>query len=243
MLQEIRVSILGKNEIVREGLKRILLDQSFVVETAVADPDQLVKTLNGKSQPDLLIVDAHSDNENYDVCRRLHEQCPDSHVVLMADEFRAENVAAALRAGVDGYLVKAISCEPLGGALRLIALGEKVVPSQIVDSLMDPLWRNGSTSWNTNKLDLNLSDREIEILRCLISGDANKIIARRLDITEATVKVHIKAILRKLRVMNRTQAAIWAVTRGLHQDEPEPTGRVCEFPVRHTQPLRQAAGG
>ena len=63
--------------------------------------------------------------------------------------------------------------------------------------------------------DVNLSEREIEILRCLILGYANKVISRRLDISEATVKVHVKAILRKLRVSNRTQAAIWAVKRGL----------------------------
>src|SRR3546814_5192458 len=64
------------------------------------------------------------------------------------------------------------------------------------------------------------------MFRCFVTGASNKIIARRLDITEATVKVHIKAILRKLRVMNRTQAAIWAVTRGLHQDEPVATASI-----------------
>jgi two-component system nitrate/nitrite response regulator NarL len=64
---------------------------------------------------------------------------------------------------------------------------------------------------------VNLSDREIEILKCLVAGEANKVISRRLLITEATVKVHIKAILRKLHAINRTQAAIWAVVRGLNR--------------------------
>jgi two-component system nitrate/nitrite response regulator NarL len=62
---------------------------------------------------------------------------------------------------------------------------------------------------------VELTDREIEILGRLVHGDANKIISRRLQITEATVKVHVKAVLRKLKVMNRTQAAIWAVNHGL----------------------------
>src|SRR3546814_7849826 len=97
----------------------------------------------------------------------------------MADDYSIESVALAFSAGVDGYLVKAISCEPLGGALRLIALGEKVMPSQIIDTLTDPIWRSAPGDWESGRIELNLSDREIEILRCLISGDANKIIARR----------------------------------------------------------------
>lgn len=232
MSNTIRVCILGKNEIVREGLKRILVDQAFVVETAVADANSLIARASQGEDPDLVIVDAYSDNENYDVCRQLTERFAHSRIVLMADDHSVERVAQAFAAGVSGYLVKAISCEPLGGALRLIALGEKVMPSQIVDSLADPMWQSAPRNWQKGKLELNLSDREIEILRCLISGDANKLIARRLLITEATVKVHIKAILRKLRVMNRTQAAIWAVTRGLDQEETAPAVKVHEFPTR-----------
>lgn len=239
MVEDIRVSILGRNEIVREGLKRILIDQAFTVDTAVSDAPALIAATDDKAVPQLIVVDAHADNEAFDTCRMLHEKYPKAHIVLMADDYTIENVAHAFNAGVDGYLVKAISCEPLGGALRLIALGEKVVPSQIVSTLIDPVWHASPVGWETGKIELNLSDREIEILRCLVSGDANKVIARRLDITEATVKVHIKAILRKLRVMNRTQAAIWAVSRGLSQDEyPKSAGAsICEFPQKRDAAL------
>src|SRR3546814_6370813 len=67
----------------------------------------------------------------------------------MADDYGIESVALAFSAGVDGYLVKAISCEPLGGALRLIALGEKVMPSQIIDTLTDPIWRSAPGDWES----------------------------------------------------------------------------------------------
>lgn len=240
MLQDIRVSILGRNEIVREGLKRILTDQSFNVECAVADATALIEMKDRIKSPDLIVVDIHADAEAFDMCRLLHERFPTSHVVLMSDDYSVENISKAFSAGVDGYLVKAISCEPLGGALRLVALGEKVMPSQVIDSLVDPAWHATPNNWEAGKIELNLSDREIEILRCLISGDANKIIARRLEITEATVKVHIKAILRKLRVINRTQAAIWAVKRGLNREEPPTQGQVCEFPARREAPLQVA---
>lgn len=240
MMQDIRVSILGRNEIVREGLKRILTDQSFTVESAVADAAALIEMKDRIQVPHLIVVDAQADAESFDMCRLLHERFPTSHVVLMSDDYSIENISKAFNAGVDGYLVKAISCEPLGGALRLVALGEKVMPSQVIDSLIDPSWQSTSGNWESGKIELNLSDREIEILRCLISGDANKIIARRLDITEATVKVHIKAILRKLRVMNRTQAAIWAVKRGLNREDAAAQSRVCEFPIRREIPLQIA---
>lgn len=219
MMDEIFVSIISKNEIVREGLRRILVDQEFVVCQAVNDIGEL-ETSHRSMSDSLVIVDANSFSEGVSTCRQLREKFPASRIVLMADDYSIENVGLAFGAGVDGYLVKAISCEPLGGALRLISMGEKVFPSQIAESLLDPTWRSAFSSWGTDTDDLNLSGREVEILRCLVSGEANKVISRRLHITEATVKVHIKAILRKLRVTNRTQAAIWAVTRGLNHDTP-----------------------
>src|SRR3546814_14407823 len=94
-------------------------------------------------------------------------------MVVRADEIQVEDGANDFGAGDDGYLVKAISCEPLGSALRLVAHGEKVIPSQIVEALADPVWRNGARALDTGKLDLNLSDREVEILRCLAIGRAS----------------------------------------------------------------------
>lgn len=214
------ISILGRNEIVREGLRRILIDQSFDVHEAVADPAELDDDDKSGGKNHLFIVDASSISEGVSSCTAIRARHPSAHIVLMADEYRLEDVAVAYGAGIDGYLVKAISCEPLGGALRLIAMGEKVYPSQIAEALMDRSWKPASLDWAQGRADFNLSAREIEILRCLVDGQANKVISRRLSITEATVKVHIKAILRKLRVANRTQAAIWAVTRGLKQDQP-----------------------
>ena len=220
MQKEVNISILARNEILREGLRRILADESFKIQSSVPDQKALMAETREGNSPHLIIVDSTTAAEGASICRQLRQTYPSSRLVLMADDYSVENVARAFAAGVDGYLVKAISCEPLVGALRLIALGEKVLPSQFVDSLVDPLWRTAPQTWETDSSRLNLSDREIEILRCLISGSANKQISRQLNITEATVKVHIKAILRKLRVMNRTQAAIWAVTRGLNQDVP-----------------------
>ena len=126
-----------------------------------------------------------------------------------------DSMIDVFRAGANGYIVKDIECQSLIESLKLVALGETVLPSQLVKHL--PL-RSAMANSNLNdgsELLESLSERELETLRCLIMGYPNKVIAYRLDISEATVKVHVKAILRKLGVQNRTQAAIWAVNNGL----------------------------
>ena len=90
-------------------------------------------------------------------------------------------------------------------------MGEKVFPSQLAADLINctPMAETGD--WRSNAAEAGLSSREVEILESIMAGMANKVIARKFDICEATVKVHVKAILRKLGVENRTQAATWAV--------------------------------
>ena len=93
-------------------------------------------------------------------------------------------------------------------SLDLVVLGEAVLPV----SALDLCYLGGSYEFGVEHRIKGLSARETMILRCLMDGDSNKIIARKFDITEATVKVHVKAILRKIQAKNRTQAAIWAAS-------------------------------
>ena len=214
----LHLSILGKSEIIREGLRRILTDQDFVVDATESSCAAF-----GELTCDVIIVDAHEPEEGIQSCVDLRERFPDCRIVLMMDQYNVEDVARAFATGaVDGYLVKAISCAPLAGALRLIAMGQKVMPSELAESLTDAIPQCMWNGRDSRLAALPVSDRETEILRCLINGDPNKVISRRLGIAEATVKVHVKAILRKLRVQNRTQAAIWAANRGLSMPRSVP---------------------
>ena len=163
---------------------------------------------------------------------------PACRIVLMMDQYRIEDVARAFTSGaVDGYLVKAISCAPLAGALRLIAMGEKVLPSEVAESLTHSIPQIMWSGQETGISGLPLSNREVEILRCLLDGDPNKVISRRLGIADATVKVHIKAILRKLRVQNRTQAAIWAANRGLTLSSAKAPPELVAAPAQTEAPM------
>jgi two-component system nitrate/nitrite response regulator NarL len=218
MAYTIEVALIGRNEILREGLHHILTDGQFSVTSSTSDASTVRWSSASEGEAGasrIIIVDDGFSKAAVESCIRLRRRFPDAYLVVLVDEFVFDDVVRAFRAGVDGYFVKEISCEPLIGALRLVAMGEKVLPSQFAQNLGEREFRSGRGDWLANIATLNLSDREIQIMRYLVLGCPNKVISRRLGISEATVKVYVKAILRKLRVTNRTQAAIWAVQRGL----------------------------
>lgn len=214
-MKPITVAIVAKNEIVREGLKRILTDHDFIVSATAGTANELFDVPEDVECCQLVIIDTIAENNGLDSCTLLRERFPEPRLVLIAEDCAIVTIVRALAAGADGYLSKGISSEPLISALQMIAQGEKIVPSQTISELIAMPTHGLNTEWDASRSGVNLSDREIQILNCLIRGDANKLISRQLSITEATVKVHIKAILRKLHLVNRTQAAIWAVSNGV----------------------------
>jgi two-component system nitrate/nitrite response regulator NarL len=147
---------------------------------------------------------------------------PDARIAVVADHYRLSELVAAFRAGATGYFVDAMSCDAFIKSIELVMMGEAVFPpaflsfalganaasAEKAESVSD---RDATIEVPEHPLFQELSPREKSILRCLIEGASNKCIARKIDISEATVKVHIKAILRKIRVQNRTQAAIWGI--------------------------------
>jgi two-component system, NarL family, nitrate/nitrite response regulator NarL len=210
------------NTLLREGLKRILAETAYNLAASTASLDEINGVWKADGRPLLLIIDGTSDHD--DTCRQIRQfkdQHASARVAMLVDGYDLKQVIAAYQAGADAYLMKSVSCEVLVKTLDLVMLGEAVFPSAVLGLMRDstpgdaanedepgPEEHNGPTE---DKLQpKGLSVRETVILRCLMEGDSNKLIARKFDITEATVKVHVKAILRKIRAKNRTQAAIWA---------------------------------
>lgn len=221
-IQPIPTVLVEPNALLREGLKRILAETPYSLVASVANLDEARRIWAGDRVPSLLIVDAVNDHET--VCRdiqQLKQDQPAARIVLLVDQYNLQQVLAAFEAGADAYLMKSVSCEVLVKSLDLVMLGEAVYPSAVLNLVREKA--NGGAIGMVMHKDLEpaegmeqerppkgLSVRETVILRCLMEGDSNKLIARKFDITEATVKVHVKAILRKIRAKNRTQAAIWA---------------------------------
>lgn len=233
----VNVAIIGRSTIVREGITRFLSDYGFRISQSVNSFPDLKATANescenGGPCSSITLVDNQFDADDLDY---LKHEFPLTRIVILTDEFDFSVMVRVFRAGVHAYVAKDISCERLIGVLHLVAIGEKFLPSQLLDEI--PSHVIGHTDPQIHDLaHAHLLQREIEILRCLIMGYPNKLVSRQLDIDEVTVKVHVKAVLRKLRVKNRTQAAIWAVQRGLRAfdvidgvpavsvPEPSPTG-------------------
>jgi len=150
---------------------------------------------------------------------------PGGRIAIVADRYRLDELVSAFRAGTNGYFVEVMTSHILIKSLELVMMGETVFPPAFLSFALDPesegVREEAPRDDNQGLLvpaedgvAPRLSPREKSILRYLIEGDSNKSIARKIDITEATVKVHVKAILRKIRVHNRTQAAIWGMNNG-----------------------------
>ncbi|CAN5353606.1 N/A [soil metagenome] len=216
MSNKIKISIINQNEIEGEGLRRILIERSVEdVEVFRKYSEISFDDMEGPMSSVFLLICSPVDDMTLDICRMAHEAHPEARIIMLANECSSMMVARAFRVGVAGYISKDTSCAGLVAMIKLVELGEKVIPSRVISDLAALDTTSRPIENDVRISDTNMSGREIEILRGLIRGEPNKLISRRLNITEATVKVHVKSILRKLQVVNRTQAAIWAMSRGL----------------------------
>jgi len=132
--------------------------------------------------------------------------------VMLTVSDSADDLVAAIRAGADGYLLKDMDPELLLNRIREALFGRMVISDSLTGALAQAL-RGESVAATRDAAQL--TDRERDILACLAAGMSNKLVARELNITEGTVKVHVKNLLKKLNFRSRVEAAVWAVEHGL----------------------------
>ncbi|SDP25538.1 response regulator transcription factor [Afipia sp. GAS231] len=225
--QSFATVLIGKRILVREGIARILRAANFRTSASVSCADDLPPGKLLPRQLLFLIVHAGDDIDvALDQIELLRDTHPGGRIAIVADHYRLDDVASAFRAGVNGYFVDIMTCDLFTKSVELVAMGETIFPPAFLTFALAPerllvaeaVRRNESTlailSRATDTIAPQLSPREQSILQCLTEGYSNKCIARKIDIAEATVKVHVKAILRKIRVQNRTQAAVWGMNNG-----------------------------
>lgn len=208
------IILVSPNDISREGLSQILKSEHFNLVGSFASISEFSES---ELPIELLVaVDFCEFDHQVDTIQQLKQFNPLFKVVVLADHFDMRTVVDCFNVGVHGYIIKSMSSVPLIMALRLAAVGQKVVPSGLIDALgCQPIYSHTAADHEHDLEDANLSPREYDVLSCMMAGHSNKIIARQLDVCEATVKAHVKNILRKLNLRNRTQAAIWASSHGL----------------------------
>jgi two-component system nitrate/nitrite response regulator NarL len=204
------VSIVSSNPIACEGLSRIMESEGAQVMSSSSSVEELV--FIDATVPDLVIIDLPSGEEQVEALENLSH----GKAVVLAESFDRRTMVECFARGAHGYLIKDISCEALMASLDLAFLGEKLFPTNLADAILQDLLSDSVVADHQSASgDAQLSQREHQVLNCLMEGDSNKAIARKLEVTEPTIKVHVKAILRKLKLENRTQAALWGQSQGL----------------------------
>jgi DNA-binding NarL/FixJ family response regulator len=225
MRESLLTLLVEPNALFREGLNRILRAGRFrMLRSAAVLDDSINDVLSTPHTRSLLVIGPGNDaNAAARQIGLFKEKRENGRVAVVADSYRPSDVLSAFRAGANAYFVKVTNCDAFIKSLELVVLGETFMPAQILPLLLEretesPILVEKSAAPPPPKMESagapHLSAQEKRILRFLVEGNSNKVIARKIDIAEATVKVHIKAILRKVRVHNRTQAAIWAMHNG-----------------------------
>ena len=220
----IRVFIVDDHGVVRRGIRAYLaiFADIRVVGEAAAAPEALARLramAESGEAPDVVLMDlAMEPVDGVTATRQIRTELPAVEVVAITSLVDQSRVEAALAAGASGYLIKDAAPEELAVAIRAAHRGEMHLDAAIARRLMASLRPAQSTA--TDPFG-DLSPRELEILRLIAEGRANKEIARRLTISERTARTHVSNILRKLGLTSRTQAALLAVRENLTPAVPD----------------------
>ncbi len=204
----IRVALADDHRVVRVGLEQLLATFDDVEWVGSADGGEAAIALCASERPDVLLLDLQMPSVGgIEVTRRLRVVAPDTNVVVFTSFSDREGIVRALDAGAVGYLLKDAEPEELHAALRAAARGEAPLAPRAAAALL--------AERRSRPTEVELSPREREVLQLVLDGLANKQIARRLGISEKTVKGHLTNLFQRIGVTDRTQAALWAERTGV----------------------------
>ncbi|GAB2726190.1 two-component system response regulator NarL [Halomonas garicola] len=211
------IMVIDDHPLLRRGVRQLLEiedDLTLVFDTG-SPREGLEQAL--AQEPDMLLLDLNMPEiDGLELLRRLRDGGFAGRIIMYTVSDQEDNVVDALRSGADGYLLKDMEPEELVHQLRQATLGRMAISDDLTNLLARAL-RSQRHAETAPTLDV-LTRREREILHELAAGMSNKLIARKLEITEGTVKVHVKHLLKKLRLRSRVEAAVWAVQQGLAPD-------------------------
>ena len=219
-----RVLLIDDHALFRFGLKELLERRGIEVVAALGDCAAGIR-LVAERLPDVVLLDLRMPGRTgADVLRELRRVHPRMPIAMLTTSAEERDVVESLQGGAQGYLLKDMEPDALIAALGEIVRGRIVVAPELAGVLARAV-QGDSRAEETDGRSLDLTPREHQILCHLVEGQSNKTIGKRLGIADGTVKLHVKAILRKLEVHSRVEAAVIAVERGLCErtrarDEP-----------------------
>ncbi len=235
-MKPIELLVVDDHTLFRRGLVALLSqDGRFEVAGEACDIGEALRCVE-RSKPDLILLDNHLPGvRGVDGIATLKDAAPGTRILMLTVSENEDDLAAALQAGADGYLLKTVELDRLSESIIKVLDGESVVSPEMMTKLVaafrskaSPSSAGGATAVDAGRNGdapvpglqgdsaiALLSAREREVLALIAHGDSNKVIARKLDIAETTVKIHVQHILRKLQLSSRVQAAVYAAGREL----------------------------
>ncbi len=216
-MAKLKILLADDHPLFRSGIKLLLQRQKDLdVVGEASDGAECVK-LAKKLKPDLVLLDLHMEGVGgLEALPLLKQEIPDAYVLMLTVSEDAENLIEALKLGASGYLLKNIETDFLLDSIRRAANGESVMSPQMAANLANAIRLEKKVTSEKEEVP-HLSPRETQIIQLIAKGESNKEIARKLDIAESTVKIHVQGILRKLNLTSRVQAAIYAIDHNLSE--------------------------
>lgn len=216
-MPNIGVLIVDDHTLFRKGLMNLLQQQKGIEVVGEAKDGEEGIQMAQKLHPDVILMDVKMPRCNgIKATQAIREVLPDTHIIMLTVSEEDEDLFSAVKAGARGYLVKNVEPDQLIKAIHLLAKGEAVIPHSMASKLLSEFTHVAHKAEARAESSLRpLTPRENEILQLLAKGDRNKEIGNALCISEHTVKIHLKNILKKLHMNNRIQAAVYAYQQGL----------------------------
>lgn len=219
MTDLIRILIAEDHIVVREGLCALLIPRNGMqVVGEAADGSEAVEKARAL-QPDVILMDLNMPGKSgLEAIGEITREDPEARILVLTSYGEDANVAAAIKAGALGYMLKNSSAEELFAAIRSVARGNLSLSPSTARALVQGLREPGDQPPSSIS---TLTERELEVLRCLAQGLSNQEIAEILKVEKTTARSHVSRVLSKLDVANRTQAALYAIEMGLGPPKDE----------------------
>ncbi len=220
MTDQIMVLLVDDHQVVRQGVRAFLDIQPDMFVVAEAESGEVAVKLASEHAPDVILMDLLMPGmDGVEATRRIKQISPRTQIIILTSYHDDEHIFPAIRAGALSYVLKNIGPAELSEVVRKAAVGEAVLNSQVAARLVQEFHSPGYEAPNPF---IELTDREMEVLRLIADGQKNAGIANGLVISEKTVKNHVSNILSKLHLADRTQAAVYAWREGIVRRDTPP---------------------
>jgi len=212
------VVIIDDHALFRNGLQQLLTSRNISVAGMTGNPTEAIDLIS-QTQPDVVLLDLRmKELSGLEVLVKIKDVMPAQCVVILTTSVEEQDLMEALRLGAMGYLLKDMEIDALEQLLQQAKDGETVVAPDLTSLLARAVVSKDEKPRPPETDTYNLTPREMDILRHIAQGQSNKDIASALGIVDGTVKLHVRAVLKKLKVQSRVQAAVLAISENIFDD-------------------------